>query len=94
MYMVPSADLNGALEELLMNTVSDDTRAIRAKDAYDATVAESGALTKEGKRIAQIYLALRNPLRRGVGLGFREGFFPKDHANLQAFSAFVQSLLA
>lgn len=94
LFVIPSNDLPGAVEELMLSTVDGEEKFDMLRSTYENVEREFGVLNKRGKRLAQIYLASCEPLVKGAGLGFKNGHFPVEHPNFDPIREFLQRIIA
>lgn len=94
LFLIPSCEVEGALEDLLLATVTDDERFKILSNSLIEIEQKFGPLTRKSKRLAQLYLASRDPLLKGPGLGLKAGHFPIEHEALEPVKNFIKQLVS
>lgn len=91
-FIMPDNSGGGALETLLMASVSSQPTAIAA-EKFVADHAPSKA-TDIAKRASQVFLAAQKELSRGAGWGARKGYFDLKAGCMKDLLSFIDLLKA
>lgn len=95
LFIVPSNNATGDLDELCFSTVAMSERGRLVQEFIGNVETEFGELDKKSKRFVQSYLAAKDGhLCRGAGFGFSRGHFEPDHIALDPIKAFLDKLFA
>ena len=93
LFVLPGNEEVGDLEKLCLATVAGTQLEIDAEN-YINKVQQSGILNKIYKRKAQVFLAGKpDDVCRGAGMGFKKGFFDKNHESLFPLKEFLSKFI-
>lgn len=93
-FIIPSNERKGAVEELLLDTVEEDAKLQAVRKALEEVEADNEQLNKRGKRLMQMYLAVCDPICKGGGIGLKHGHFPVTHQALAPIKGFLSRAIA
>jgi 5S rRNA maturation endonuclease (ribonuclease M5) len=93
-FSIPSIDENGALENLVLKSVSEESRYIRAGAVLDDQINDTGELDKYWKRKIQIYLSLYPVRWRGAGMAFKAEVFKANHTCFDDLTGFLKTAVS
>ena len=95
LYILPNSSDNGELEDLIIGTLSHETRIIDAQALLTKHTPPQADFKKRSKRVLQISLALSDTdLCAGIGRGIRNGAFEVNTANFSDLNEFLDRFLA
>ena len=93
MYILPSDLRSGDLDLVCLETVPVDP-AIQCVSAYMNCIPRLPVgLTLPHKREVQVFLAGKEELCRGSGMGLQKGYFDKRHPSLDPIKAFLRAFI-
>ena len=93
-YILPSIEESGAIEELLLKTVVADEVYSIVDTSFSQIDDLRGGLPKAAKRKAQMFLAGADPLCRGAGVAAKAGHFDLTHESMTELRDFLSKVIA
>ncbi|WP_152681997.1 DUF3226 domain-containing protein [Chromobacterium subtsugae] len=93
-FILPDNENIGDLEVLCLNSVSNSQIYQAAQRFIGEAKNIHGGLEWEFKKLAQVYLAgQQRTIVRGVGMGYRIGYFNRTHQSIEKIKIFIREII-
>lgn len=93
-FIFPDGTHPGELEDLLLSTIAEDKRLELVTRVFDEIQNDYGPLNKRSKRLARMYMSVLSIKPCGIGRGYCEDVFNKEHPAINAARQFLRDFAA